>query len=362
MKYIEQDERIYTHLKVWAGSLRLVTASFYFWNPGTSMQKSQLGLLRSLLYEILHQQPDLIPHTLPRRWQSTMAHGTSNFAWTIGELTRAFSALAASKIEVKFWFIIDALDEFHGDHENLVQSLFRMTTSSNIKLLVSSRPWLVFQDAFQDCPKMALEDLTREDIHAFAQDFLHNHPRFSRLLALEPERAPQLVTDISDRASGVFLWVFLVVRSLMDGLTNADGISDLTKRLEQLPNDLEQYFSHILTNLDPFYLQQATQLFRFTLEAGEPLSVLTYSFLDEEDPDFALKREISPMSEQEESLRCETVERRLNSRCKGLIECRRHRKQIEWSDKEGPIELVMEFLQRLRQLCSWNWTVQLPFS
>ena len=342
MKYIEQDKRTITYLEEWSNPLPLVTASFYFWNPGTLMQKSQLGLLRSLLYEILRQQPNLIPNALPMRWQSTTAHGNSTFEWTLTELTKAFQALGASDLGAKFCFIIDGLDEFDGDHQHLVQFLFRMTLTSNIKVLASSRPWLVFQDSFQDSPQLALQDLTHDDIRAFAQDSLHNHPRFSRLLEMGPE-APKLVTQISDRASGVFLWVFLVVRSLMEGITNADRISDLQKRLEQLPNDLEQYFLHMLTNLDPFYLHQASQFFRLALEARKPLSVLTYSFLDEEDPDFALKRAIAPMSESEEALRCETVERRLNSRCKGLIECRRWQTRDTYSDGDGVVDGLVAY-------------------
>jgi hypothetical protein len=154
--------------------------------------------------------------------------------------------------------------------------LFSMTRTSNIKILASSCPWLVFQDAFENSPKLVLQDLTHNHIKVFAYDSLYNHSRFDRLLSLEPDRALKLVTEIVDKASDVFLWVYLVVRSLMDGLTNADRISDLQRRLQELPIDLEQYFFYILTSLDSFYFHQASQLFRLVLEARKPLSVLTF--------------------------------------------------------------------------------------
>jgi hypothetical protein len=47
----------------------------------------------------------------------------------------------------------------------------------------------------------------------------------------DPQNAPQFVTEIVDRTSGVFLWVKLVVRSLLDGLSNFDRISDLQASL-----------------------------------------------------------------------------------------------------------------------------------
>lgn len=350
MKYIDQDHRTKKYLEEWASPLPLVVASFYFWNPGTSMQKSQLGLLQSLLYEVLVQKPSLIPKVFPIRWQSIAAHGNVEFGWTTSELSNAFKLLSETEFKTKFCFIIDGLDEFDDDHQNLVDMLFRITRTSNIKILASSRPWLVFQDALENVPKLVLQDLTHDDINVFAHDSLYNHPRFEKLLSLEPSRAPKLVTEIVDKASGVFLWVFLVVRSLMDGLANADRISDLQRRLEQLPTDLEQYFLHILTSLDSFYLHQASQLFRLALEARKPLSVLTFSYLDEDDPNFALKREIKSISKEEEAARCETIERRLNSRCKGLLESRKRQSCDEYSNSDGVvaerISYEVDFLHR----------------
>ena len=337
MKYIDHDDRTRKYLEEWASPMPLVVASFYFWNPGTSMQKSQLGLQQCLLYEILVQRPSLIPKVFPTRWQSSSAHGNAAFIWTISELSNAFKLLAETELQMRFCFIIDGLDEFDGDHQNLVGMLFGMTRTSNVKLLASSRPWLVFQDSFENSPKLVLQDLTHDDIKAFAHDSLYGHPRFNKLLSMEPERATKLVTEIVDKASGVFLWVRLVVRSLMDGLTNADRISDLLRRLNELPTDLEQYFLHILTNLDSFYLYQASQFFRLVLEARKPLSMLTFSYLDEDDPDFALKRKIKPISKEEEAARCETTERRLNSRCKGLLESRRRQTCEGFSNADGAV-------------------------
>lgn len=189
----------------------------------------------------------------------------------------------------------------------------------------------------RDRPIKVLQDLTHNDIQTFAHESLNSHARFGRLLAAEPQRAPKLITEIVEKASGVFLWVYLVVRSLMDGLTNANRVSDLQRRLEKLPEDLEQYFLHILTSLDSFYLYQASQLFRLAMEARQPLSLLTFSYLDEEDPDFALKLAARPLSDAEVTERCETIERRLNSRCKGLLETRKRQLCDEYSNVDGVV-------------------------
>jgi hypothetical protein len=45
MKYISDNPMTRSLLSLWAGSSKLCTAHFYFWNLGTELQKSQVGLL-----------------------------------------------------------------------------------------------------------------------------------------------------------------------------------------------------------------------------------------------------------------------------------------------------------------------------
>jgi hypothetical protein len=60
MKFVYENQRTTQGLEKWAGTAKLYTASYYFWNQGTEMQKSGIGLFQSLLYQILKSAPDLI--------------------------------------------------------------------------------------------------------------------------------------------------------------------------------------------------------------------------------------------------------------------------------------------------------------
>lgn len=53
MKYLISHPDTDGNLQSWANGARLVTASYFFWNAGTDMEKSQEGLLQSLLHEVL---------------------------------------------------------------------------------------------------------------------------------------------------------------------------------------------------------------------------------------------------------------------------------------------------------------------
>jgi len=41
-------------------------------------------------------------------------------------------------------------------------------------------------------------------------------------------------------AQGVFVWVYLVVRSLLDGFAEGDRLVHMQRRLHSLPTDLEK--------------------------------------------------------------------------------------------------------------------------
>ena len=59
MNTIYQDERTMTAFKVWSGARELLIPTFFFWNAGTEMQKTSVGLLRSLLYQIIAAIPGM---------------------------------------------------------------------------------------------------------------------------------------------------------------------------------------------------------------------------------------------------------------------------------------------------------------
>lgn len=113
--------------------------------------------------------------------------------------------------------------------------------SPHIKVCVASRPWTEFETAFalNLAWMLCVHDLTRDDIHLYTAEIFGNDLIFQQLRKMD-DRCPDLVEDVIKTAEGVFLWVFLVVRSLLEGLSNADQISDPQKRLSQLQPTLSR--------------------------------------------------------------------------------------------------------------------------
>lgn len=320
MKYIYSDEQTFDGLELWCSGRELHTAAFFFWNSGSEMQMSQLGLLRSLLHQILSRCPSLIPVAFPARWEAFLIFGDDPQGWNLPELLRGLELLAADNIADKRLFLfIDGLDEFDGNTMDLINVLKDINESPNIKLCISSRPWVEFEDAFEDRSSLRVQDLTYRDIKLFVSSHFLDHAEFSELERREPEYASQLIEEIVRKSSGVFLWVNLVVHSLLAGFGNADRLSDLKRRLDFLPPDLESLYEKMLKSLDPFYREHASQLFQLVRASSLPPSLLCLSLADEED-DYLFKCEVRPITKEELLSRDDVMKRRLNSRCKGLLE------------------------------------------
>lgn len=86
------------------------------------MQKSQQGLLQSLLREIYGQCPELVPITCPSRWSRYYEIGAT---WTLFELSEAFRTLSHQRfLDLKFCIFVDGVDEYDGeDYTHFIEVL-----------------------------------------------------------------------------------------------------------------------------------------------------------------------------------------------------------------------------------------------
>lgn len=344
MKFPSHHKSSTSALQRWANEKELITATFYFWHAGTELQKSQEGLLQSLLHGVLSQCPEVMPQVIPKRWELCTRTQYTYCRWNRAELLDAFAQLSSqSTLRNKFCFFIDGLDEYDGDHSEIVDLVQGLARSIDIKICLSSRPWNVFTRTFGlgSHPKFHLEDLTQQDIKSYVQDTLGGNKLFCQMTeGKDSARCRELEDAIVRRAQGVFLWVFLVVRSLMQGLTNADRITDLERRLQSLPSDLEAYFRHMLQNIEEFYVQQTVQTFHIALQAVEPLNLMTYAMMDEleENPRYAIELPVEQMTVADIESRCQDMKLRINARCKDLLQITR--KKVQKVRKDDSVNTV----------------------
>ncbi|KAF4633368.1 hypothetical protein G7Y89_g4751 [Cudoniella acicularis] len=328
----------------WAQGLELQIVGFFFWSSGTAEQRSHAGILRSLLFQALSSQRKIIQSVLREQWDdlfsqcadcttaSNLSLSEFDITWSLSKLQQAFMRLTNELVSSKMCLFIDGLDEYDGDCDEMARFLIEISSSSSVKVCVSSRSWVVFEDAFKQFPTLRLQDLTYTDIVRYVDERLNNNERWVQLECKETKNAEALKHELVTMANGIFLWVKLVVRSLLSGLSNHDEILDLSRRLRLLPPGLEALFDHMLRAVDPFYREEASMIFQIvrtereaqeqaTIEVPDVaaiLDLLTLSLADEKHS-VAVFEDFEPTNE-EILILCRRTEDRLKTRCAGLLE------------------------------------------
>lgn len=106
-------------------------------------------------------------------------------------------------------------------------------------------------------------------------------------------RYEEAVMDFVQRANGVLLSGFLIVRSFRRGLTNEDTILKVQQRLRMLPTDLAEYCRPMLDAVEEVLHKQAARLYLLRIAAPRVLTTITLSYFDEESPDLAPRASMS---------------------------------------------------------------------
>ncbi|KAI3326336.1 hypothetical protein HD806DRAFT_444015 [Xylariaceae sp. AK1471] len=326
MKYLYEHKTTKVLLERWAGHTPLTMANFFFYALGSREQKSQDGLSRALLYQILSAEPSLIPTLFPSMWQE--ASTSENVQLRLPSESEIKIALEkvgnGLDVERKFCFFIDGLDEYAGDYMVGIAFIENLVRNPDIKVIVASRPIPSCFQAFSQKPKLRLQDLNKDDIMGYIDDVIGQHPYMKYLAFNGPNMAPEIVNQLLRKASGVFLWVVLACSSLIAGFAAYDNAAELLARVDELPPELQNLFRHMLGTIEPRYRAQAAKILRVCHEAQlgnfDTLPSIAVAMVDELDMDACRTSLVGTISDDQKHTKCIILEGRLRSRCCGLLE------------------------------------------
>ncbi|PCD23551.1 hypothetical protein AU210_015070 [Fusarium oxysporum f. sp. radicis-cucumerinum] len=328
MKFLCSHHKTEDALIKWAGAKKLAFTSFFFWRNGSKAQKSLDGLCRSIFHDVLRERLDLIPEVFPGQWSQA-----KQGPWRVENRQEIPSSVIKGALERllqnkklyqqhRFCIFVDGLDEFEPgvqdglDYIDLVNVLRQWTihADGNLKLCLSSREEGVFMDEYESDPGFRLQDLTRFDMQNYVR---------SRLSNLENEDLKgEFVNDIPDKSSGIFLWTYLVVKTIRNKMTHKATSETLRKHLNMLPRGLESLFHHILQQLEPGDARKTLRIIDSLQTAKSiplELPMLAFFLLDEYDRDlkFSLRDGLESYTIPDENV----LKAQLRGACGGLIEC-----------------------------------------
>ncbi|KAI1091145.1 hypothetical protein F5B19DRAFT_285669 [Rostrohypoxylon terebratum] len=214
--------------------------SFFFNARGDDLEKSTVGIYRSLLLQLLEQLPGL------QRVFGSLGLATWNSGchqWSIEALKELFEQALKGLGESSLVCFIDALDECDErqirDMISFFEHLGELTTSANIEFRVcfSSRHY----------PHITIKKgvyLVLEGQEGHSQDIVDYLN--SELKIGHSKLAEQIRDDLKEKAAGVFMWIVLVVR-ILNKEHDGGRIHTLRQRLRDIPGDLHELFRDILT-------------------------------------------------------------------------------------------------------------------
>jgi hypothetical protein len=234
MSLIQDDPRTGQALAGWTQGRRLHTFSFYFWRPGSPLQRRIHGLLRSLLYQLVKAKPtvvDLISSLRP----------VTQSDWTTKSLITAFRCALPAFGEDRIFLMVDGLDEYEDQYTDLLDLLLECQQMEFIKLCIASRPETAILAKLNTFPSLRLQDLNEKDIDVFVRGKLGPHT---------DAIAEGLISDLIYRADGVFLWAVLVTNSMVSGVMDGDDVETLKKRLQATPSEINALFDQLLGKID----------------------------------------------------------------------------------------------------------------
>lgn len=367
MKFLIDDERTKELLQ---DNTKPIILSYFFWKIGESSQNTIKGLLCSLIYQVLVGDDKTMDSVLHH---DAMGSQRDYNDWSVAALRKLFGFITKAKKD-RLCIFIDGLDEVcNADGiDKLTELITEFLKHPIMKICVSSRPektvttWLEGRNT----PGIRLEDLTRPEMTSFA---LKEFETFlvSGRLSVETHRC--LSEVVVEKSHGVFLWLYLVIRSLKAGIRNGDSEEMLIDRLHELPSELEQLYADMWQRLNEnhsVYRKTAAKYFQFALHSPCPTR-----FIWEDDHSKTLSADIwqptlgqivcasrpslqdllisgdSDVDLTEVQQLCEDAKLDIENRCAGLLQVRSYRYwppyYLNWTQKLNQLFLEhVKFIHR----------------
>ncbi|KAE8381203.1 hypothetical protein BDV26DRAFT_101614 [Aspergillus bertholletiae] len=238
-------------------------------SQGTGLEKTVVGMYRSLLCQLLEKLPDLrtIFDLLPANQIPSQPP-----IWDIETLKYLFGVAIEQLHGRSLMCFIDVLDECDENQVRDMLSFFEQLG----ELAVARQQRMLICFSSRHYPHITVKNATElvlENQDGHQQDisnFVHSELRAGRSKLIQ-----QIKEDIITCSSRVFLWVVLVVQTLNKEYDR--GQIHALKRMEQIPDGLHELLKDILTR-DNHNIENTMLCLQWLLYAQRPLSYDEFYF------------------------------------------------------------------------------------
>ncbi|WPG98464.1 Hypothetical protein R9X50_00125500 [Acrodontium crateriforme] len=260
-----------------------IVIAFFFNARGEELEKSTTGMYRSLLLQLFTKDLGLqhVLHNFENDWSKP---------WTLNALYKLFLAVLENLGERKVKCFIDAIDEcVEKQAREMVERLPGINeeepaTKNRFNVCFTTRHYPSIDHGHALRLDLEHEVGHGEDLERYIRKCL----RASKIPASFKDN---IIERVQEKASGVFMWVKLVIEMLNDVICRhpPDLQVLLEETLKEIPGTLSELFYRILTR------DQKEGIHEYVLNSSKGLAQLTKSktptvqFIHESVNDFLLK-------------------------------------------------------------------------
>jgi ankyrin repeat protein len=238
----------------------------YFFNArGGTLEKSPLGMLRSITYQLVKKDVTLFDQLLVRFRDKNINCQSREWEWQQRDL-KAFIISEIKRWKLKpLLLLVDALDECNeAEIQDVLDFLERLsinakTSGTTLRICLSRRhhpPLRIVK---------SLELIVENDEG-------HRKDIATYIKAKLAIRDAEIEDEIEEKAEGIFMWVVLVVRLLNKAWFKVRGKRKrMQDALEKIPGELEEVF-RMLFNKDEEDMDETLLMLQWVLFAQRPLT------------------------------------------------------------------------------------------
>jgi ankyrin repeat domain-containing protein 50 len=255
-----------------------LSLEFFFHGRGTALQKSSIGMYRSLLHQLyVMDKPSRDP--IRKAFQDKRIFGEPGLGWEwqLSELQDLFLTLLLTAAKARRVYIfIDALDEAGSEARDLVGYFHIMNdklnaTGSTAAICISCRHYPV--TAIIPGLDVVVEENNHDDIALYVQARLRANIRENQN-EIDSKGWSRMEKQIVDDASGVFQWARLVITMVLEHYEEGESWNEIHLKLSKVPRELGAVYEHILSNIiKPERRKKTLQLMQWVFLAERPLTL-----------------------------------------------------------------------------------------
>ncbi|KAF3481642.1 uncharacterized protein GIQ15_04401 [Arthroderma uncinatum] len=255
--------------KLWSedGNIPDIKLAFFFNNRGTPLEKSQLGLFRSLLFQLFRQSKQILKRFMPNFRQKADFYN-HEWTWNQEELKDFFMSVMTELSPSSAYIFIDALHECEESRDIITffESLRATALQKRVSLRIcySSRHY----------PPIQVGNYVELHIDAHNSDDIENYIERKLEPMFRRRHIDKLKSYIIEKAQGVFLWVVLIINKIIKANDNGESMKKMQQMVEVVPDKLEALYKETLESVKVDHPVETLLVLQWTLCASRPITLL----------------------------------------------------------------------------------------